>query len=90
MKSSCGVCNVYKRLQTSFKVPAFPVFTRSGEVTVNVELVCADLRLSSEQLSRLYKFHHFVFCYVLRLEKSPMIFDPDSALWGCLVVPVNG
>jgi len=70
------------------KVPEFPVFTRSGEVTVAISIV-HDVALTTTELSRLYSFHHFIFHHVLRLEKLPMTFDPQHAETSNIVVPVN-
>ena len=70
------------------KVPEFPVFTRSGEVTVSIDIVC-EVVMSADELSRLYNFHHFIFRHVLRLEKLPMTFDTDHAETSNIVVPVN-
>jgi len=70
------------------KVPEFPVFTRSGEVTVAVQAI-HEVVLSAGELSRLYSFHHFIFRHVLRLEKVPMTFGPEHAETSNVVVPVN-
>jgi len=70
------------------KVPEFPVFTRSGEVTVALSVV-REVVLSAVQLSRLYNFHHFIFRHVLRLEKLPMTFDPEHAETSNIVVPLS-
>jgi len=70
------------------KVPEFPVFTRSGEVTVALGIV-REVVLTADELSRLYGFHHFIFHHVLRLEKLPMTFDPQHADTSNIVVPVN-
>lgn len=70
-------------------MPCFPVFTRSGEVTVSVDLVADDVSLSEVQLDRLSGFHRFIFNHVLRLEKSPMTFDPERAKASYIVGPVN-
>jgi len=75
-------------LLMSWKVPEFPVFTRSGEVTVAVRIV-RQVVLSDAELTRLYSFHHFIFRHVLRLEKLPMMFDPDQAETSNIIVPVN-
>lgn len=71
------------------KVPCFPVFTRSGEVTVSIDLVADDVSLSEVELDRLFCFHRFIFNHVLRLEKSPMTFDPERAKASYIVGPVN-
>lgn len=70
------------------KVPEFPVFTRSGEVTVSIGMV-RQVVLTAVELCRLYSFHHFIFRHVLRLEKLPMTFDSEHAETSNIVVPVN-
>ena len=71
------------------QVPNFPVFTRSGEVTVSIEMVRSDVTLTSAEIKRLQEFHHVVFRRVLRLEKDPMLFCPASAQSSYIVVPLT-
>ncbi|XP_064622182.1 endoribonuclease Dicer-like isoform X2 [Lineus longissimus] len=71
------------------KIPLFPVFTRSGEVTISLELLTDELDLADVQLSKLSDFHRYVFLKMLRLEKDPMVYDPVNAECGYLVVPLN-
>ncbi|XP_059142137.1 endoribonuclease Dicer-like isoform X2 [Physella acuta] len=71
-------------------IPQFPVYTRSGEVTVSVDLLQNNLSFSSDEISRLLKFHHFVFSDVLHLDKDPMEFNPEKAECGYIIVPLNG
>ena len=75
-------------LLVCLKVPEFPVFTRSGEVTVAITTV-NEVILSADELQRLYNFHHFIFRHVLRLEKLPMTFGPEQAETSNIVVPIN-
>jgi len=70
-------------------VPAFPIYTRSGEVLVTVELVAREIHLTAKQLSLLYKFHMFTFSSVLRLEKYPMVFSADAAQHCVVVAPLT-
>ena len=70
-------------------MPLFPVYTRSGEVSVSIDLLTSDLVLTNSQLDRLHIFHRFAFANVLRLEKDPMDYIPEEAAVGYLVVPVN-
>lgn len=70
------------------QVPEFPVYTRSGEVTVTIDLLRSDVHYSDEERSRLSEFHRFVFSNVLRLEKDPMIFSPSQAELGYLIIPL--
>ena len=67
----------------------FPVFTRSGEVTVSLNLVSREARFTETELERLLQFHHFLFGQVLRLDKDPMRFEPRNASCGYIVVPLN-
>ncbi|KAM7288423.1 endoribonuclease Dcr-1 [Ixodes scapularis] len=80
-------------LLTSTRIPpicSFPVFTRSGEVTVRLEHVSSSLGpLSSQQVGDLRNFHRYTFTNVLRLEKYPMTFDPQGNACSFLVVPIN-
>ena len=65
------------------------MFTRSGEVTVSVDLVRSDMTVTQQELDRLYKFHQTIFSRVLRLEKDPMAFQPDMAECSYIIVPLN-
>lgn len=80
-------------LVTSRRIPlicSFPVFTRSGEVTVELEYVSSDIGpLSSRQVCDLTTFHRYTFTNVLRLEKYPMTFNPEGDACSFLVVPIN-
>ena len=68
-------------------MPKFPVFTRSGEVTVSIDLLDRAKMLSTEELTRLSDFHHFVFSKVLRLEKDPMAFHQAKAESSYIIIP---
>lgn len=70
-------------------VPLFPVFTRSGEVTVSVDLLSREITLSNTELEKLRIFHRFLFSNVLRLEKDPLDYIPECSTMGYLVVPLN-
>lgn len=72
-----------------YKVPTFPVYTRSGEVTASIDVLSSNFPVSSEELRRLRDFHRFTFTNVLRLEKDPMEFCPDEGDLGYLIVPLN-
>lgn len=69
-------------------MPEFPVYTRSGEVTICIELLAGDIHFTEEQTGRLSEFHRFVFNNVLRLEKDPMVFSPSLAELGYLIIPL--
>ena len=70
-------------------MPKFPIFTRSGEVTISIDFVTDEMKFSEEKLSLLWQFHRMLFKYVLRLEKRPMVFVPQNAQSGYIVVPLN-
>ena len=81
--------NIKYNVYFYFKVPLFPVFTRSGEITVSVELIDNNITYTEEDLPRLNHFHRFVFSRVLRLEKDPMSFDYAMAESSYIIVPVT-
>ena len=70
-------------------VPAFPIYTRSGEVMVEVRRVEQDISFSPSQYKAVYTFHMFTFSSVLRLEKYPMVFNPAQCDSSVVVVPVR-
>ncbi|KAL3280298.1 hypothetical protein HHI36_017788 [Cryptolaemus montrouzieri] len=75
---------------TSKKIPkisAFPIFTRSGEVSVDLELCSSSIILTSEQVTYLREFLNYTFTSVLRLQKYLMLFNPDASRNSYLVVP---
>lgn len=69
-------------------MPTFPVFSRSGEVEVSVELLDRVV-LDESQLKLLLTFHGHMFTKVLRLDKDPMIYDPLNSKQCPLVVPLD-
>ncbi|KAK8401969.1 hypothetical protein O3P69_001215 [Scylla paramamosain] len=71
------------------QVSGFPVFTRSGEVMVQVEEVGTRENFTQDQLAALQYFHKFSFTHVLRLEKYPIKFDPTNAKTAFYIVPLN-
>ncbi|XP_033733992.1 LOW QUALITY PROTEIN: endoribonuclease Dicer-like [Pecten maximus] len=71
------------------KIPTFPLYTRSGEVTVSLDLLRTDTSFTKEDLTKLREFHRFVFTEVLRLEKDPMEFQPEKADLGYCIIPLN-
>ncbi|GFU19604.1 endoribonuclease Dicer [Nephila pilipes] len=68
---------------------SFPVFTRSGEVTVSLKSAASNLLLSKEKLEGLAYFHRYTFSDVLRLEKYPMSYKPLESEASFYVVPVT-
>lgn len=69
------------------KVCAFPIFTRSGEVQVNLELSKQRVVLTSENILKIREFLNYTFTSVLRLQKYLMLFNPDASINNYLVVP---
>ena len=67
----------------------FPLFTRSGEVEIKLQTIKAGFKLSQNQIDKLINFHRFTFVDVLRLIKSPLIFNPDKSSSRYLVVPID-
>lgn len=70
------------------RICAFPVFTRSGEVLISVELVQENFKLTSQQVLDLRTFHQYTFSQVLRLEKYPIIYAPERSGFTVLLAPV--
>lgn len=70
------------------KISAFPIFTRSGEVKVSLNLLKTDVTLDEGQLSKINVFINYTFTNVLRLRKYLMLFDPDAMENSFFVVPV--
>lgn len=71
------------------KICKFPVFTRSGEVLVDIKRVPTKTQLDEQQFERLVNFHKFTFKDVLLLEKYPMKFDYANSNSTYLVVPID-
>ncbi|CAB3258214.1 unnamed protein product [Arctia plantaginis] len=64
----------------SLQIPAFPVYTRSGEVRVSVEHVPdADVRLSPRRGRLVRRFMRFVFAEVLRVRRRGMKLQSDGS-----------
>ncbi|KAL0858364.1 hypothetical protein ABMA27_012247, partial [Loxostege sticticalis] len=62
------------------QIPAFPVYTRSGEVRVSVEHVPdADVRMSPRRGRLVRRFMRFVFAEVLRVRRRGMRLQSDAA-----------
>ncbi|KAJ8045308.1 Endoribonuclease Dicer [Holothuria leucospilota] len=71
------------------KVPAFPVYTRDGELSVSIDLVTSAVALTSDELHQAKAFHQCVFSDVLRLQKPNIVYDPDGDKASYIVVPLN-
>ncbi|KAJ2942402.1 hypothetical protein O0L34_g16006 [Tuta absoluta] len=64
----------------SLQIPAFPVYTRSGEVRVSVEYVPdADVRMSPTRGRLVRRFMRFVFAEVLRVRRRGMKLQSEGS-----------
>lgn len=70
------------------KISAFPIFTRSGEVKVSLQLIRENVTLDNDQLEKVNTFINYTFTNVLRLRKYLMLFDPEAIENSFFVVPV--
>ncbi|CAK1592444.1 unnamed protein product [Parnassius mnemosyne] len=62
------------------QIPAFPVYTRSGEVRVQVQLAPrADVRLSPRRARLVRRFMRFVFSDVLRVRRRGMKLQSEGS-----------
>lgn len=71
------------------QIPHFPVYTRSGEVTISIELLKSGFTLSSSQLELITRLHQYIFSHILRLEKPALEFRPTEADSAYCVLPLN-
>uniref|UniRef100_A0A8C7MGP6 ribonuclease III n=1 Tax=Oncorhynchus kisutch TaxID=8019 RepID=A0A8C7MGP6_ONCKI len=71
------------------RIPHFPVYTRSGEVTISIELQKAGFTLSAIQLNLITRLHQYIFSHILRLEKPVLEFKPTQADSAYCVLPLN-
>ncbi|XP_058442684.1 endoribonuclease Dcr-1 [Malaya genurostris] len=69
------------------KVSAFPIFTRSGEVKVALDLCKQHAVLSQQQLDKINLFINYTFTKVLRLQKYLMLYDPEATENCFFIVP---
>lgn len=67
----------------------FPIFTRSGEVEVEIVQIAENVYVSEEQLERIGDFQRYIFRNVLSLEKDPMLYDVRHADCSYLIVPLR-
>lgn len=73
----------------SRQIPHFPVYTRSGEVTISIELQKSGFSLTAAQLDLITRLHHYIFSHILRLEKPALEFKPSQADSAYCVLPLN-
>ncbi|XP_041927934.1 LOW QUALITY PROTEIN: endoribonuclease Dicer [Alosa sapidissima] len=71
------------------RIPHFPVYTRSGEVTISIELQRSGFLLSPAQLELITRLHQYIFSHILRLEKPALEFKPTEADAAYCVLPLN-
>uniref|UniRef100_A0A8C5FNE5 ribonuclease III n=1 Tax=Gadus morhua TaxID=8049 RepID=A0A8C5FNE5_GADMO len=71
------------------RIPHFPVYTRSGEVTISIELQKSGFTLTPPQLELITRLHQYVFSHILRLEKPALEFKPTLADSAYCVLPLN-
>ncbi|KAM9804063.1 endoribonuclease Dicer [Neosynchiropus ocellatus] len=71
------------------QIPYFPVYTRSGEVTISIELQKSDFQLTSGQLDLITRLHQYIFSHILRLEKPALEYKPMLADSAYCVLPLN-
>lgn len=69
------------------KVSSFPIFTRSGEVKVALELSKQRIILTEEQVLKINLFLNYTFTNVLRLQKFLMLFDEEATENSIFIVP---
>ncbi|XP_029316245.1 endoribonuclease Dicer [Cottoperca gobio] len=71
------------------RIPHFPVYTRSGEVTISIELQKSGFTLSTAHLDLITRLHQYIFSHILRLEKPALEFKPTLADSAYCVLPLN-
>ncbi|XP_029806068.1 endoribonuclease Dicer isoform X2 [Suricata suricatta] len=71
------------------QIPHFPVYTRSGEVTISIELRKSGFTLSLQMLELITRLHQYLFSHILRLEKPALEFKPTDADSAYCVLPLN-
>lgn len=71
------------------QIPHFPVYTRSGEVTISIELKKSGFTLPLQMLELITRLHQYIFSHILRLEKPALEFKPTDADSAYCVLPLN-
>lgn len=67
----------------------FPIYTRSGEVHVQLKLSKQTVILDEVQIERVATFLNYTFTNVLRLQKYLMLFNPNASENSYIIVPVK-
>lgn len=70
------------------KISSFPIFTRSGELKVSIQLSQNRIVLTEKQIHSINTFVTYTFSNVLRLQKFLMLFDPESTENCIFIVPI--
>lgn len=70
------------------QISAFPIFTRSGEVSVELVLCSEEIVIDELQTIKIEEFVNYTFTTVLRLQKYLMLFSPKNSLKNYLIVPI--
>lgn len=65
------------------------MYTRSGEVTISIELKKSGFTLSLQTLELVTRLHQYIFSHILRLEKPALEFKPADADSAYCVLPLN-
>lgn len=65
------------------------MYTRSGEVTISIELQKSGFALAAVQLDLITRLHQYIFSHILRLEKPALEFKPTLADSAYCVLPLN-
>ncbi|KAF2884859.1 hypothetical protein ILUMI_21336 [Ignelater luminosus] len=71
------------------KICAFPIFTRSGEVSVDLQMCSDSLIMTAEQIDKISEFLNYTFTSVLRLQRYLMLFDPNASENCFLIAPTR-
>lgn len=71
------------------KISPFPIFTRSGEVKVALQLIDTEVTFDDQQLQHINVFLNYTFTKVLRLQKYLMLFDADASDNSFFIVPTR-
>ncbi|ODN02294.1 Endoribonuclease Dcr-1 [Orchesella cincta] len=71
-------------------LPPFPIYTRCGEVQVQlVRVVNEENLLTGDNIEKISAFHHYTFTSVLRLDKYLTLFDPTLSENSYYVIPLK-
>ncbi|XP_022902072.1 endoribonuclease Dcr-1 [Onthophagus taurus] len=65
----------------------FPIFTRSGEVSISLELCTSNESLDDDKIHKIREFLNYTFTSVLRLQRYLMLFEPEKADSSYLIAP---